>query len=1218
MQARKIVSIALALTLVFTVFPFNIGNVFATETTESVAASDVNFLRANDTVTVTLDPNVVNMEHSVSNTAYKNSALDKMEWLGFKVNTADSSGHFCIALEEENITRYAPEAKHKQIYLMDQTGKITETTSYNSGNYRLWLPENFNGYVLLNIPEFFSTTHTSYPDADGQLTLSNITAIKLWHLADATANWTIQNFVFAKNISDFSGCFLEMDIYADINADKEINVIDLVRLKKYNTDSTISIAKNNADLVFDDAIDALDLAALRQYLLSGAYIHDKEGLYFKTLRKPDTEFITDGKLYVILDKTMPQALFYKTADGRYIFGAGDITQETLTNSYIINGSTYTPDDVNFEKTGDTIAEYSVTVNDVALSSSVTSDISFTYRYTVKDGELVKEMLSLTGDDENTPLNIEETNPVLKVYDTMQGAGIAASSTEFDKNIGNTGTEIIGTLSELSSGDSISDSSFSFVWNDNLAASIYTESAFHNPYTTKVSTENSGKSGELYAGVYYHRLLGGERVQSEDENGKITDALYKSVVGFTDDCNSTETVDWQDAAVWLRGKIPQMSTALRTHLNQGDWAQTSAAFPQHKAVTEEVNNPATDVRGTYGQYLSRQKKVYNLTDSVGKFAYCMVGWQGRGHDYNWPDLTDQILNPALLGSVDELLEYKKQFSDVGGVLSFHINQSDISEGSKAYAEYGSEVAVTTGDVSSGFGWNYYPLSHYFDFTGGYATQRQDAFAEEIYAPFIMYSDVMLDTAAYAGTFDGLTAVEEQYAKSREVQHWRVLGTNIATENYSQEKYLNGQFLFNFLAFPTVIDQFMTAGNIRIYNSRLSHKFAEEDRGIYTSDYIWGTVSGYLNVEDPYTEASSLHNGNYVSAAKKLAYNVFRGGFVNGMMGSAGILSYKETESGYETVWNNGISAVYDSATDTVKVWKNGVLVADGENVFMASPDGEEKILAYTISATTLTRKLPEAFKGYSALSLYRLSEDGRVYIREVAAQNGTVSFETEAYTSYVLLPNGVKTSVKENVMTKVSKAEGTSKNANSYDYYTIYDFRTRGGSKPLSIAKALSPDNNWMTTFNNQLEDYMLDSSGNLLCEYPANPFCTIDGDINTYWEPATNINTASSPDDSSSNDMALNKANITYYFESEQEIKYIKIAEVSETDSEVLDFGISYLNDGKWTVCYRSTNGIPDTEIDISDYLTDVTDISATALKLTINKAESNTPRIAEIAVYSE
>ncbi|MBR7132550.1 MAG: hypothetical protein IKD04_03375 [Clostridia bacterium] len=1218
MRKRKIIALMLTVVLALAVFPFNIGSVFAAEAAQSVAASDADFLIANNTVTVTLDPTVVNAEHSVSNAAYKNSALDEMEWLGFKVNTADSAGHFCMALEESNGARYAPEAKHKQIYLMDKTGKMTEFTSYNSGNYRLWLDGNFDGYVILNIQEFFSTTHTAYPDSDGQLTLSDITAIKLWHLVDSTSDWTVENFVFAKTKSDFAGCFLEMDIYADINADREINVIDLVRFKRYNTDKSISIAKNNADLVFDSAIDALDLAELSKYLLSGAYANDKEGLYFKTLREPDTEFITDGRLYVILDKTMPQALFYKTADGRYIFGAGDITQETLENSYIINGSTYSPANVTFEKTGDSTAQYSVTIKSVALSSSVTSNISFTYRYTVKDGELVKEMLSLTGDDKNIPLSIEETAPVLKVYDTMAGAGIAASSTEFDKNVGYVGEEMIGTLAELSSGDSISDSSFSFVWNDNLAASIYTESAFHNPYTAKVSTQSLGKAGELYAGVYYHRLLGGERVQSEDENGKITDVLYKSVIGFSADCNSTETVDWQDAAVWLRGRIPQMSTALRAYLNQGDWAQTQAAFPQSKATSEEVNNPAIDVRGTYGQYLSRQKNVYNLTDKVGKFAYCMVGWQGRGHDYNWPDLTDQILNPALLGSLDELLEYKEQFADVGGVLSFHINQSDISEGSKAYADHGSEVTVTTGDVVSSFGWNIYPMSHYFDFTGGYATQRQDAFAEEIYAPFIMYSDVMLDTAAYAGTFKGLTAVEEQYAKAREVQHWRALGTNIATENYSQEKYLNGQFLFNFLAFPTVIDQFMTAGNIRIYNSRLSHKFAEEDRGIYTSDYIWGMVSGYLNVEDPYTEASFLYSGDYVSAAKKLAYNVFRGGFVNGMMGSAGILSYKETDTGYETVWNNGISAVYDRETDTVKIWNDGVLVADGDSVFIASPDGEEKILAYTISATTLTRKLPEAFRGYSALSLYRLSEDGRVYIGEVAVQNGEVSFETEAYTSYVLLPNGAKASVKENVMTKVSKAVGTSKNANSYDWYTIYDFRTRGGSKPLSIAKALSPDNDWLTTFNNQLEDYMLDSSGNLLCEYPANPFCTIDGDINTYWEPATNINTDSSPDDGSENDMAANKAYITYNFKSEQKVKYIKITEASEADSEVLDFGIAYWKDGKFNVCYRSTNGIPDTEIDISDYLTDVTDISTTALKLTINTAESNTPRIAEIAVYSK
>ena len=57
--------------------------------------------------------------------------------------------------------------------------------------------------------------------------------------------------------------------YGDVNGDSDVDILDLVRLKKYVAAAVTAedIYKKNANCEIDDAIDSLDLAALRQILL---------------------------------------------------------------------------------------------------------------------------------------------------------------------------------------------------------------------------------------------------------------------------------------------------------------------------------------------------------------------------------------------------------------------------------------------------------------------------------------------------------------------------------------------------------------------------------------------------------------------------------------------------------------------------------------------------------------------------------------------------------------------------------------------------------------------------------------------------------------------------------------------------------------------------------------------------------------------------------------
>ena len=57
--------------------------------------------------------------------------------------------------------------------------------------------------------------------------------------------------------------------YGNANADCEVNVLDLVRIKKYLAGLPVALSITASDLNGDGKIDALDLAAVRELLLGG-------------------------------------------------------------------------------------------------------------------------------------------------------------------------------------------------------------------------------------------------------------------------------------------------------------------------------------------------------------------------------------------------------------------------------------------------------------------------------------------------------------------------------------------------------------------------------------------------------------------------------------------------------------------------------------------------------------------------------------------------------------------------------------------------------------------------------------------------------------------------------------------------------------------------------------------------------------------------------------
>ncbi|MBR7133425.1 MAG: hypothetical protein IKD04_07825 [Clostridia bacterium] len=876
--------------------------------------------------------------------------------------------------------------------------------------------------------------------------------------------------------------------------------------------------------------------------------------------------IDGDSLSVLLDKRMPQAMAYLYKDG-CITGTGNVADQE--NYYLINGEKKVPE-VIFERVDGSRAKYTVK----------TETLEFAYEYSIRENTLVKKMLYLNGDCDKNELWIEENNPIFYVDSTIPQAGVAASNTSTKPGCGPVGAEMSGYLDSMV-GDTIKDCGFVFVWNSKVAATVYTPSAFYCPYSLEVVNGEDKTTGTVYSGKYYHRLKEGTRVEREDANGEINPVFYESIIGFADDVNNSGKVDWQDAALWLRKVVPQMPQKLKDYLKVGSWGQARFAFPGDVTLKDGIPG-FTKIFGTYRQYLELQKRLRNLTDGLTRQTYCVVGWQGRGHDYGWPDLSEQPVNPVL-GTSDTINMYKKLFDECGGDLSFHINQSDVdSHTSITFRRIptiehpfgNASIVSNTASIREAhwFGWPYWQNSHYYDFIKGYVTNRQNAFIDKYFAPFIMYQDVMTDRKVL-----GYGIIEDQYGKARQMQHWASFGINMATEVYSQEKFFNGQFLFLTSYGFNKIDSFVLAGNAQFAATRA---FKTQKR-----DLVWGYIGN--------NSGSISRGGNRLvnsMAAKRLIVS-----FVNmGMLSQAELISFEENAERAVTVWSGGLTVEYSSFNDCITVKKNGKLIACDDNCCVPAPDSSKRAFVYNKIDARVTWDLPECLAECDKLSLYRLTANGRVFVDEITASNGRITFDALGENIYLLTSEKEMTSQKEN-LALLARLNASSRNSEEKNCKKV-----SYGAKLVAISKELAPTGRWTDTIF-AVNSNMLDSEGNLLAEYPCSPNCTVDGDPDTYWEPNDDPEVAPI-------DMADGEAYLEYRFDSIKEVSQVVVNEVSLDDSRVTDFEIRYYNGSDWATAFKGKE-IPGLPINFAALETE-------AIRFVITGAKGNVPRISNVEIY--
>lgn len=805
--------------------------------------------------------------------------------------------------------------------------------------------------------------------------------------------------------------------------------------------------------------------------------------------------LENSEVRVELNKLFPTVYTYRLKSSNAMFGGALLTQNTIK----INGASYTPANVSYTPDpANGAARYRVELTGVSLGSAA-RNIAFDVRYVLAGPDLSMSIENVTGEPENQRLQIALDAPVITLEGSEPGAVIAYGGVN-----GNGGSGV-----KTISGGTLNSSSVSwpFLACDRAAAAVYTENQWNRPYTVKIA----GGNGEIWSDGDYHRLAEGLRPVKDGAAGQPEEIVYRQTVHLCGDENGDGAVNWQDAALWTRTQIPQMPKNVRDFFNGGGWAQTHAAFPGNGQAGYVGNYKGfTTLYSTIGQLVEVQRQIYNLTDGMGKFTMEVVGWNGRGHDYGWPNINEVTFNPAL-GTEAEFRAAQTAIKQYQGDLSFHTNMSDITDNSESYLRGTAESmfgnrASNTGQTSYGsnvFGWNAWFLSHFKDLP--YALNRQDAFIGEggrFLAPQFLYSDVMLDKPA---SQFGTTAVDEEYAKFRLADHYRTLGSSLATEYYYSEKRTGGLFLMKNYANPSLVDQFINAGQTIFNDTR--------NVNVQAQDYIWASL--YSDTyRDGNLSAAGAGSGNQSSMQQ--IEQLFLLGYVNGYVARNGLLYYGTDGSTQYTQWGNGVQ--YRVSGNALTVTRDGDLVASlnlsggriiGDCFVPGYHDDSQRIFAYSSNGGAKTWRIP-SFISASAFKLYRLTENGRVFVAELQKTAGQISFNADPGVGYVL--DYSSAAVPENARENLALTAQVS--ASSNEKRASWKEDAKGvpvSSEELYIKKGDltgKPDDTWQTGDDPLLKDLtsaMLKSGDARYLRYHRYVISgfAADGVKDTYWMPAS-------------------------------------------------------------------------------------------------------------------
>ncbi|MBN8458782.1 MAG: discoidin domain-containing protein [Verrucomicrobia bacterium] len=485
-------------------------------------------------------------------------------------------------------------------------------------------------------------------------------------------------------------------------------------------------------------------------------------------------------------------------------------------------------------------------------------------------------------------------------------------------------------------------SYAFVTNGKLAAGIYTNVMDENLRAIITTTgKDADRTFAAAPGKWTYREIATETIPP----------VARLVVAT--DLNADGKVTWQDAAIAYRAAVPQPYGGDKT---------------KDYAIAHIAMNFGSQATNPFLRVLDNAKKIWLYTDGLGqRIQY--KGFAGEGHDSSHPDYAGNVGKKA--GGRDELNFAMRRGHDFNVQSGVHINAH----------EYHKEAKWFSPDIAdlNAIGWSWldesYLTDYRYDSAYGTLYKRLDAMREDL--PYLDF--------AYLDVYYG-----------RGWPGWRM------------HTKTNSLGILQFTEFPGVMERAVVWNHVA--NDWTQAIGGKGDRS-EIARFIWFSQKDTFKHE-PLLRGTNCDGFMGWHAERNMLQTIKSAFTVN--LPTKYLQHAQLVRQEKDQAWFSNGSRVESDGTVSKLFGRDGQLInscryekpntrpVDNFSFIPWNPNTEEKIYIWSDKGGDLTGELPKSWTTVTTAQLYRLTDLGRVFERDIALQDGKAALSNIAEnTPYVL-------------------------------------------------------------------------------------------------------------------------------------------------------------------------------------------------------------------------
>lgn len=535
--------------------------------------------------------------------------------------------------------------------------------------------------------------------------------------------------------------------------------------------------------------------------------------------------------------------------------------------------------------------------------------------------------------------------LLSVRSDQPGAALLAARIQLDK--AKSGDTLVRVTADTAPDAAPVGCAYAVLAHDGLGGAVETNTVYDKPDSAAGTTWENGRlwrQTRKRDGYVEARLVPGQWThRAATAAVPDTEPLPYATVIVTGDRNGDGTVDWQDAAIAFRDIMVSPLGADEQHL---------------RVVPHIPFNFASQATNPFLATLDNVKRISLATDGLRQYTL-LKGYQSEGHDSAHPDYAGNYNERA--GGIEDLNHLVREGKKWNSDFAVHVNATESYPVAHAF----SETLVDKANEQ----WDWLDQSYRID-------QRRDLVSGDIarrFAALRRDADPALG-ALYIDVFRESGWTSDRLQRELRAQGWLV------TSEWGHG--LERSSLWSHWANETDYGGDTSRG----INSRLIRFVRNHQKDVFADK--WPTLLGHARM------------GNFEGWVGKTDWTAFYELIWTRSLPAKYLQAYPIRRwSEHEiTFFGPGATSVSDAdgtrriTTDARVVYDGGAYLLPWEPRRAADP---AKLYHYNPAGGTTSWRLPRGWSGARTVVLYRLTDQGRAYERELPVRSGTVTIEGAA-------------------------------------------------------------------------------------------------------------------------------------------------------------------------------------------------------------------------------